>query len=270
MEKFYERVNLILSTIVKISIVMATIIAIGILILTFIGFFNNQFMFADAFDNILVDFIDTMTNDCMENEEVSNELISIRMQYLERLSSMHRQATERDLFVFMYGFLSSILIGASAYLLKRGERQVTVISEKHSELVQKYEALFNKYEEISEIAEINSEQIISHKSTIFLNFISQGLSEALILIATYNHNPETEYLVQFKASIRQVALWCEKVEFEKAEKLIVDKFGQRLGIVIGLYESAADKYVEEITDTHKKHTHKDFEKIRSYFSKKSK
>jgi hypothetical protein len=111
---------------INIAILVAVFIAAASLVITFIRFFINENTMLDEITQTLNTLGDSISNP----SHSSNKMVELRMEYLDRISQMHKQASSSDLFVFMYGFLSSVLIGISAYLIKKGESQVNEINDK--------------------------------------------------------------------------------------------------------------------------------------------
>jgi len=240
-----------INVIVKIFIISAIMIAVGILIFTFINFTGNQKMFTESFDETLDIFI----KDDDDFVSYTEELLTLRMQYLEKISELHKQASNNDLFVFMYGFLSSVLIGISAYMVKKGQEQL--------------ETLSGKYNEIGITANNIENRLNSHDNSIKINLIMQTLSDALLSIVCYNIALGIGDLIRFKQNLREVAKWCEDIDFSKINRLTIDKFGQNLGTIKSVYDSASIKEGSEIDEVHKANVYKDFAKIEKKLIEKS-
>jgi hypothetical protein len=73
---------------------------------------------------------------------------------------------------------------------------------------------------------------------------------------------ENEYLNMFTTSINQVAIWCEKIDFRKIDdRLVGQKFLQRLGHVRATYDNAARKHGRQIGGRHQEMIQKRIDRI---------
>ncbi len=235
----------------------------------FIYFFINQQMFKKSLEealnqygvNISENTKDSSKSDSKSTEEPDSknteefdsenteELLSLRMQYLESISEMHHQATNRDLFIFIYGLLSSGLIGISVALVKKMQTQ--------------QENLSKKFTKLNDSANQIGKRLNTHDRFILIDSVSQCLSDALTYILGYNIALGNENLVQFKQSIHQAAKKLDCVNMKKIKTDHIDSSRKRLGTIINLYESASKKPGTEITKTHKKYIQKDFDSIKT-------
>jgi len=286
----------------KVSFVLVLVIAFAILFLVFINILHNQTTFTRTFNESLTILRDSFVEQTTPDSEAltypeyygsvtnvdANDLISLRMQYLERLSEMHRQATSNDLFVFIYGFLSTILIGVSAFFVNKGQTQVENIRTKFNDLNNKAADVESKINtvkvqiegldknvnktsdicaELQRTADSIDSKVSNNENAIFFHFISQVLSDALTSIMCYNAVQDNEYLVQFKRNIHHVSEWCEKVDFTLLDDNIYHKFVQRLGNAKRFYfEEAMEKPGSEIDDFHRKNITPAFTKIEDRLS----
>ena len=186
--------------------------------------------------------------------EISDGMMTIRMQYLENISEMHRKASSTDLFVFMYGFLSSVLIGISAYMVRKGKNQC--------------DELTKKYLILESIAEDINIRFDKNENVALLSFISEVLLEAMISISSYSIMGRNENIVRFKQSIRQISLWLDNVNLTKVEQLALSKFTQRFGFIEGMYLNLANLPNFKIDDFHRKHIIEDFTRITEKLNEK--
>lgn len=260
--------------VIKICLGVSLFIAVGVLLVTFVNFFINQEMFITSYKTSLQRFSEKISvlapvngkttaspnNNLFEPVEDKNESLTLQLEYLEKLGELHSQTSNRDLFVFIYGFICSVLIGVSTYLITKGEKL-------HDELKVKYTIL-------NETADNIDRRLGVHGDAIHFQFLSQVLSDAMISIQCYRTNYDIENLVLFKQNFHQVAEWCEDIDVSKIDVLFIDKFIQRLGNVMGVYYDTIrdDNFnppknpESQINDTHKKYIERDYEKIKRKFN----
>ena len=233
---------------------------------------TNSAVCVDSAGNI----VSSTTSAVLADSANADEVLEVRMQYLEKLSELHKQATNRDSFVFLYELLSSVLVGLGAYMIKRGQDQLKELSKRSKDInavadeVKKrlavqnktIKALSQKSDDINAAADRVKELLTVQDNAIELNFVSQVLSDAFISISAYNGYAANENLVHFKQSLNQVARWFnDKIDVSRVDKITISKFGQRLGVVKGLYARAAARDDTEIDDVHKRYIYADFKKI---------
>jgi hypothetical protein len=244
-KKKFTRIDYIMNSIVKVFIIVAIIIAALVLIMTFINVNCNQ----QKFTHDLTETLDSFYASGNVIDSSTNDLLTLRMQYLEKLSEMHKQASSNDLFVFMYGFLSSVLIGVSAYMVKKGQGQLEKLSEK--------------YDKLDVIAKGADERLDSLENSIHFNVVSKILSDALMSILSYNISFGNGNLTRFKQSLRDASdLLCKSANFSKFDESAAVAFERTLETIEGVYDSAAKKQGSEIDYTHKDFIEEDFRKIR--------
>jgi hypothetical protein len=249
--KLSSKFDDVLNSITKIFLMVATIIAVGVLIVTFININSNT----DKFTQDITEVLGTFYASGGVFDTSTNELLTLRMQYLEKISEMHKQASNNDLFVFMYGFISSVLIGICAYMVKKGQDQLETLSKK--------------YKKIDGITD-DLLRLNIHENSIHFNIISQVLSEALISILSYNISLGNENLTFFKQSLRGVSDLCKRGDFSKINETAVAAFERTIQTIGGVYASAANKEDSEIDETHKKYIKEELDEIQAMFRERHK
>jgi hypothetical protein len=209
------------------------------------------------------------------------------MQYLEKVSGMHKQASNNDLFVFMYGFLSSVLIGVSAYMVKKGQTQLETFTKKYVDLdktADKIEERLNTHEksiqtqletftkkcvDLDKTADKIEQRLNIHENSIHLNVISQILSETLMSILSYNISLGNANLTRFRQSLRDVSdLLYKSSKFSERDETAAITFERTLKTIEGVYASAANKEGSEIDSTHQGYIKDEFRKIREALTNK--
>jgi hypothetical protein len=254
-----------LDFIFKISFTFAVFIAVGVLIMTFIVFSNNQVTFNNGFTKIFNEL------SLLENTAISDgvnyyiysfvkkpitpssadfiifspaskdKMVELRMEYLKKLSEMHKQASVNDLIVFMNSFLSAVLVGLGTYMLNRTRQQKEEFENKYvvfkGEVNDKYSGLREKVE--FENSELDSKNI----SNILLSFITPKLSEAIISIFSYKDEivPDNKNLTDFTSNIKKISDECESIDFSKADKSLVDNFIKQFNTAKEFYSDAAKR-----------------------------
>jgi len=297
------------NTVVYLSIWLSVLIATLILVCTFVYFYVNQGFLTKSIDDAIKLFNKSLPNNTYsqfgnnaENsaplalEILNNELFTLRMEYLERLSELHKQATSRDLFVFIYGFLSSVLIVVSANSAKKGDNKLKEIiglvekekaqleilstnisanisaisanfSEKQvalEEIARKIETHNNSLLELDDkcaILDKENKKLAFQENSIRLSFISQRLLEAQTSISNYNTTLKIDVLVQFKRSIWQASNLCDDTDFSIIDEYSRYNYEKRLEEIKELYNDSANKPGTAIDEFHKKYIYKDFAKI---------
>jgi peptidoglycan hydrolase CwlO-like protein len=280
---------------VNTAVVIACSVALLIL-LVFLGyFFINQTALITHFKEAVSLYKDDLCTNYAKGADINViaeddmlPLWSEKVKYLEQLNTMHKQVSTTDLFVFIYGFLSSVLIGLSGYLVKKSERhlnnvtiqyinlkkdaddyknQLNKISDKCAKLKKnadkKEHQLRNISDQYANLKE-NADKLdrkFSNNEKLF--FVSQIMSDAITDISTYKHSIENEYLVQFRQELRQIADYIKDIELEEIDISIIARFEQRFGTIMGLYEDTSKDSKYLITENHKKHVKKDFDEISS-------
>jgi len=241
---------------VNIIIVIICFIVFFILLVVLVFFFINQITLIQQFQDAISLYKNLLCTKSVVSEDISiimddniSLLLNEKEKYLEQLNIMHKQVSTTDLFVFIYGFLSSVLIGISGYLVKKSELQLKNVSDKYTKL-----------KEIADELELK----ISNNER--LSFVSQILSDAITDISTYKHTLENGYLVRFKQEVRQIADWITGINLKEIDISMIAKFEQRFGTITGLYEDASKVPNTQITENHKKHIQSDFDKISSKLS----
>jgi hypothetical protein len=231
-------------------VVFVCIVVFAILLVLLVLFFINQATLIGQFEEAVDLYKDALRARSVEGADIAADdmplLWSEKVKYLEQLNAMHKQVSTTDLFVFIYGFLSSVLIGVSGYLVKRSERQLKDVSDEYTKLKKIADELERK---------------ISNSDMLF--FVSQILSDAITDISTYKHTLENGYLVQFKQEVRQIADWVKDIKLDEIDRSVIAKFEQRFGTIRGLYEDASKVLGTHITKNHKRHIQIDFDRIRS-------
>jgi hypothetical protein len=251
MDKWLERL-------VKVFLILTSVVVVIVLILTFLNYFMNNSIFSSNINQLLSTLINglTPTNDI----QIDDEFLHISIKYLERVGDMHRQASNTELFVLLYGFLSSVLIGVSAYLVKKGQENLKELASTHEKLSGKYGTLKNGYINLYGMAKDISGKLDNNQNYMHFSFVSQVLTDALLMISCYENivgtnqekKSKNDYIVKFTTSIHQVAQWCKNVDFSKVDKLGRDKFGQRFGYVESTYNKVIKNSTTLTSERHKK------------------
>jgi hypothetical protein len=214
--------TLTIDFLVKAFLLIACAVAFFVLIFILFNFYVSQAAFTKSFTSAV--------------SSLTSENDTLRMEYLRRIAEMHRQASNLDLFVFLYGFLSSVLIGVSVFMVNKTsgshkdlEKNQNSMIEQHNELDRRINALSNQAG--------NIEKGLEEKSNYFrFSFISQILSDSLSFILCYSMDEKRNgFIVRFRESVYQVSEWCGTVDFAKIDSICVEKFGQRLGYVKSIY-----------------------------------
>jgi cell division protein FtsB len=281
-----------LDNFVKVFLLIASATVIIVLVITLVGFFSNQIIFSRNFNNALSALINTTTNtesnsqenvdDSEENEDDSEgesivgempssyTLLTLRMEYIERIGEMHRQASNSDLFVFLYSFLSSVLIGVSAYFVKTGQEKQEELSLEYKKLSKENEKIIKQYHEIKLSADNINSALFEAQNRFRFDLISEVLCDTLTMISCYrNSNSDNEYFSTFRENLKQASRWSEDVQFDKIDELNIEKSKQRLGCIEKMFDESypfiandpANKFVRN-------NVKKDLNEIKSRFPQK--
>jgi hypothetical protein len=264
----------ILNNAINIAILISVLIATGSLIFTVVKFCVNE----NIMLNEMTQTLNTLGDSISNPSHGSNKMVELRMEYLDRISQMHKQASSSDLFVFMYGFLSSVLIGVSAYLIKKGESQVGKINDKVNTSV---DALKKKADDVDDLIKLNRKNIQgltdsyaslnadaqkikiiidNNKSTIMLNYLLMLLSDSLFMLINYRSSQDQniEYLVRFNQNIKQLENISLLNVNELSSKTYIGKLMQMVGNVRTVYEEITEdpKYSIDVDVTNQSNTQK--------------
>jgi predicted PurR-regulated permease PerM len=270
----------ILNNAINIAILFSVVIAVFSLFFTVVKFWVNEDIMLDEFTQTM-DYVEESISDTSYK---SNKIIELRMEYLERISQMHKQASSSDLFVFMYGFLSSVLIGISAVLIKRGESQVKEINDKAERIEKKLIDIYpsvdnfeqqsknlkdlinNNRDNIKSLkTETQKNQIIidNNKSTIMINYMLMLITVSLFMLLNYKSSKENEYLVRFKENLKQL----ENISLHNTHKLSSKTYLGKLSLMVGnvrtVYESITNdpEFSCDVDETHQKYIKKYLDNI---------
>ena len=201
MKIIHDMVSFTLNTFVKISIYFAALAVTVVLVFSFVIFTGNQLKVTNDFEHLAAILRDSTANSNIQisspkvplelqpkepdaSHDNDDEMLSLRMRcleklsamhkqaivsddamldlriiYLDRLSTMHRQATANDLLVFLYTILSSVLIVGGTLLLKKTERQAKELQVKSDELNKEYSRLQTLSEDYYEELKKNTDEL---------------------------------------------------------------------------------------------------------------
>jgi len=251
---------------INVILVFACCVAFAILFVLLAFFFINQTTLMGQFEEAVGLYrsmlharpVDGVDIPVIPADDTSLLLIE-KTKYLEQLNVMHKQVSTTDLFVFIYGFLSSVLIGVSVYLVKKSKIHLKKVSNKYTKLKKYADELEREYIKHKENAD-KLEHKISNNDKLFL--VSQILSDAITDISTYKHNLENGYLVQFRQEVTQIVNWINDIKLDEIDLSIIVRIEQRFGTIRGLYEDTSKDPENKISDIHKSSVQKDFEKIK--------
>jgi hypothetical protein len=252
---------------------VAALIAAGSLILTGFQFFYNQSSFQKEYVQALKVVTESLSS---ETYIADDELLTLRMEYMEKLEQMHRQTSSSDLLVFTYDFISSVLILVSATLVKRGEAQIKALKDKAYKINNRFDIEarklgkdYNKlsiiHDRLSTEANNINQRFEAQEADSTLNSISLTLSSALFWLQSYAIKPNNNSLTRFNMNIKTVAHCFADFEPISNHSGIINGFEKILGEVTTLYHYlAANDKEEEYVDLdvgHRKIIDKCFGKI---------
>ena len=131
----------------KVLFTAVIIIALILLVIVCVNFFLNQVTLSHVFISVS-EIIKASINGSgshtssftTQNVSTQNSLIDAQIEYIETLTNLHNQASGSQLMVFIYGFLSSVLIGVAMFFLNKGDEKI----KKQGEEIQKQEELIQK------------------------------------------------------------------------------------------------------------------------------
>jgi hypothetical protein len=253
---------------INVTVFFASGTAFGILLVLLVFFFINQATLIGKFKEAVGLYKDVLSPQSVNGADITviptDEILlwNEKIKYLEQLNVMHKQVSTTDLFVLIYGFLSSVLIGISGYLVKKSECQLKNASDKYVKLKRNTDELIHKISDKYIKLEENAnelEQKISNSDKLFL--VSQILSDAITDISTYKHTPEIEYLVRFRQEVTQIVNCINDIKLDEIDRSIILRIEQRFGTIRGLYEETS-KDPKKISGVHKSSVQEDFKKIK--------
>jgi cell division protein FtsB len=143
--------DFVMNCFIKVLIIVAFVIIIGILISLYIYYIKSQDHFSKNFIYVLTLLKESLSCEPknLDTSEVEN-ILTLRMQYINKLNEIHIQATSNNLIIFLYGFLSSVLIGTSAYLLKREQDNINNLTKQFDSIDKKNEEIKDEYKKLEE------------------------------------------------------------------------------------------------------------------------
>jgi len=251
----FEFIYFILNSFIKIIIASAILMAVVILVITFVNFSNNQVAFTEG-SNMVFNEIKRLTDmisagGTSADVTIAKDAISTDIQYMERLSVMHKQSLSYDLYAFIYIFLCSILLGVGAYLLNKGERYAqkskkiySILYENYSELDKKFYNLDDNYlklddshsklaKEQTELAN-NSGVLATNQTKMNDKFLE--LSEMCSKLENYIKNLEKD-----SARLKERADHNDKLIRANENSILLTSITQRFSEVQKLIQSYRDK-----------------------------
>lgn len=212
-------------------------VAIGfagvILFISFMTFYSNQKTVTAQFNSINASVEDLFTNQQSDAEKFTNDsstaqimeqkekIIDSQIKYLENLVNLHNQMSSSQLMVFVYGFLSSVLIGVATSFLSKGEERI----KQQEKSIEQQNMVISKQKETTQDIE---------KRSILLegNYYAQRILGEMLLIQSalntcldeqsYKTNffRANKYVRQLREIIKSEQIDITKIQSETKRELI--------------------------------------------------
>jgi hypothetical protein len=283
----------------RISIIGVSVVA-GVALLIALGsFLSNQNSFSGSFSLALKALVEATESEVSSIYQADS--LAVQVQYLERIGELYRQASNSDLFILLYTFLSSVLLVVCLNLIKKGQDAQNCLQDSYDKLRESQHRLQESHDKLREnrlglqedfrklqnnlddkytafdksmnvieqrLSSLNTQAnrtkltIQDNHNFMQFSYVSQVLSDALASILCYSIAGRNDDMTRFTECIYQVSVWSEQIDFSKLDQTSVGKFTQRLGYVRSVYGEIVDA-----PEFHKKLINRQFDGIRNSVSK---
>ena len=234
-----------LDNMVKVFLIITCVTVVIVLTLALLSFTISVFRFSIGYGAVLDNIRDSAVN--------TESTLDLRLRHLERIGELHGQATNRDLLVFLYAFLSSVLIGVSAYFIKTGHEKQEAILKENKQLAieskklksqikymkEEFKEVEGELKSVIENGKIVTTDLSNAKNRFKFNSLTELLSDALVMVAIYHNQEDADsyFIGKFKDTLGEAALLCRSINFDLVDDSNIERMIKRINYLKYLCKS---------------------------------